>query len=182
VTARNSPLDVSPVSGFAPLVTTGARALVLGSLPSKMSLETGQYYGNPQNAFWRLMGELFDAGTRLPYAERVKRLSDSGVAVWDVLQSSVRPGSMDSAIDQSTAVANDFTSFFARRPNIQLVCFNGQKAAQMFERLVLPDIGNKSNTLRYQTLPSTSPAYAAMSFDEKFRHWSILKTETDACR
>ena len=182
MTARNSTLDVSRVSGFAPLVTTGARALVLGSLPSKMSLETGQYYGNPQNAFWRLMGELFDAGTRLPYAERVKRLSDSGVAVWDVLQSSVRPGSMDSAIDQSTAVANDFTSFFARRPNIQLVCFNGQKAAQMFERLVLPDIGNKSNTLRYQTLPSTSPAYAAMSFDEKLRHWSVLKTETDACR
>lgn len=152
--------------------------LVLGSLPSKMSLRTGQYYGNPQNAFWRVMGELFDAGAQLPYAVRTNRLSDSGIAVWDVLRSSVRPGSMDSAIDQSTAVANDFTSFFAQQPNIQLVCFNGQKAAQMFERLVVPEISEKSNSLRYQTLPSTSPAYAAMSFDEKLRRWSILKSES----
>ena len=181
MTARNTTPDFRSVSGFAPLVPADARILVLGSLPSKMSLQTGQYYGNPQNVFWRLMGELFDAGTRLPYAERAKRLADSGVAVWDVLQSSVRPGSMDSAIDQSTAVANDFSSFFAQRPNIRLVCFNGQKAAQMFERLVMPDIGNKFSTLRYKTLPSTSPAYAAMSFDEKLRHWSILKTETLDC-
>ena len=174
--------ELSSVSGFAPLVTVGARILVLGSLPSKLSLQTGQYYGNPQNAFWRLMGDIFDAGTELPYSERANRLSKSGVAVWDVLQSSVRPGSMDSAIDQSTAVANDFTSFFAQSPNIQLVCFNGQKAAQMFERLVVPDIGDQFESLRYQTLPSTSPAYAAMSFDEKLRHWSVLKTEIYAYR
>jgi len=112
------------------------------------------------------MGVLFAAGPELSYAERVARLAACGIAVWDVLQSSVRPGSMDSAIDQETAVANDFASFFSGQPDIQLVCFNGQKAAQLFARLVVPDLDSSCSRLRYQTLPST-----------KLKHWSILKNE-----
>ena len=163
--------------GFAPIAGSGATILVLGSLPSQMSLQKQQYYGNPRNNFWRLMGVLFAAGPELSYAERVARLAACGVAVWDVLQSSVRPGSMDSAIDQTTAVANDFASFFAGQPGIQLVCFNGQKAAQLFARLVATDLDSSCVRLRYQTLPSTSPAHAAMSFEKKLEHWSILKNE-----
>ncbi len=121
------------------------------------------------------MGVLFAAGPELSYVERVARLVERGVAVWDVLQSSVRPGSMDSAIDQTTAVANDFASFFAGQPDIQLVCFNGQKAAQIFARLVANDLDSSCSRLRYQTLPSTSPAHAAMRFEKKLEHWSILK-------
>jgi len=84
---------------------------------------------------------------------------------------------MDSAIDQETAVANDFASFFSGQPDIQMVCFNGQKAAQLFARLVVPDLDSSCSRLRYQTLPSTSPAHAAMSFEKKLKHWSILKNE-----
>ena len=124
------------------------------------------------------MGALFAAGPELTYAERAARLADCGVAVWDVLQSSVRPGSLDSAIDQKTAVANDFASFFAGHPDIRLVCFNGQKAAQLFARLVATDLDPLYGKLRYVTLPSTSPAHAAMSFGQKLEHWSILKNET----
>jgi hypoxanthine-DNA glycosylase len=82
---------------------------------------------------------------------------------------------MDSAIDQTTAVANDFASFFAGQPDIQLVCFNGQKAAQIFARLVANDLDSSCSRMRYQTLPSTSPAHAAMRFEKKLEHWSILK-------
>ena len=164
------------VSGFAPIASSGAKLLVLGSLPSQLSLQKQQYYGNPQNKFWQLMGELFAAGPALPYAERVDRLAACGVAVWDVLRSSVRPGSMDSAIEQSSAVANDFAVFFAQPPDIRLVCFNGQKAAQLFARMVAPGLDAPCKTLRYQTLPSTSPAYASMSFEKKLEHWSLLKT------
>ena len=128
------------------------------------------------------MGVLFAAGPELSYADRVARLAACGVAVWDVLQSSVRPGSMDSAIDQATAVANDFASFFAGQPGIQLVCFNGQKAAQLFARLVATDLYASCSDLHYQTLPSTSPAYASMSFEVKLEHWSILKNESLATR
>jgi hypoxanthine-DNA glycosylase len=165
-------------SGFAPMAPAGARSLVLGSLPSQLSLQKQQYYGNPRNIFWPLMGELFAAGPDLVYAERAARLAACGVAVWDVLQSSVRPGSMDSAIDQKTAVANDFVSFFAEQSDIQLVCFNGQKAAQLFARLVATDLDPLCRKLRYETLPSTSPAHAAMSFGQKLEHWSILRDRT----
>ncbi len=171
-------VHIRGVSGFAPIVSSGAKLLVLGSLPSQLSLQKQQYYGNPQNKFWQLMGELFAAGPELPYAERVDRLAACGVAVWDVLQSSVRPGSMDSAIEQSTAVANDFPTFFAQQPDIRVVCFNGQKAAQLFARLVAPGLDAHCKTLRFQTLPSTSPAHASMSFEEKLERWSILKNAT----
>ena len=164
--------------GFAPIARASAKSLVLGSLPSQMSLQNLQYYGNPRNNFWQLMGALFAAGPELAYAERAARLAACGVAVWDVLQSSVRPGSLDSAIDQKTAVANDFASFFAGHPDIRLVCFNGQKAAQLFARLVATDLDPLYGKLRYVTLPSTSPAHAAMSFGQKLEHWSILKNET----
>jgi len=166
------------VRGFAPIVGNGARALVLGSLPSQLSLQTQQYYGNPQNKFWPMMGVLFAAGPDLPYRARADRLIECGVAVWDVLYSSVRPGSMDSAIDQSSAVANDFTTLFAQQPDIRLVCFNGQKAAHLFARLVASSLDATCDRLRYKTLPSTSPAHASMSFDEKLEQWSFLKNES----
>ncbi len=169
---------MTDVRGFAPITGNGARLLVLGSLPSQLSLQTQQYYGNPQNKFWSIMGALFTAGPELPYGARADRLIECGVAVWDVLHSSVRPGSMDSAIDQSTAVANDFMTFFAQQPDISLVCFNGQKAAQLFSRLVASSLDATCDRLRYKTLPSTSPAHASMSFDEKLVQWSFLKNES----
>lgn len=160
--------------GFPPLLGPGARVLVLGTLPSRQSLLKHQYYGHPQNAFWRIMGELFGAGPERTYAERSIRLMGAGVAVWDVLASSVRPGSMDSSIDPATATPNDFRSLFATEPQIRLVCFNGQSAAKLFERLVAPTLEKGSNITEYRTLPSTSPAHAAMSFEQKLHRWEIV--------
>jgi len=120
------------------------------------------------------MGELFGAGPERAYAERSARLTEAGVAVWDVLASSVRPGSMDSSIDLATATPNDFRSLFAAEPQIHLVCFNGQSAAKLFDRLVAPTLENGSNTVEYRTLPSTSPAHAAMNFEQKLRRWRIV--------
>lgn len=134
-----------------------------------------QYYGHPRNAFWPIMGELFDAGPDVPYRERAQMLVDNGIAVWDVLAASVRPGSMDSAIDPGTATANDFVRLLDNQPLIHLVCFNGQTAARYFERLVAPAVENGSNTLQYQLLPSTSPAHASMSFTEKLDRWRIVR-------
>jgi hypoxanthine-DNA glycosylase len=173
-------MQVKSEQGFAPIVGSGAKLLILGSLPSQMSLKSQQYYGNPQNKFWSIMGALFAAGPELPYSMRVDRLIACNVAVWDVLQSSVRPGSLDAAIDVSTAVANDFASFFARQPGIRLVCFNGKKASQLFARLVEPELDDSYSALRFANLPSTSPAHAAMSIDEKLERWSILKDVTES--
>jgi hypoxanthine-DNA glycosylase len=168
-----------PTAGFPPIARADAKVLVLGTLPSRMSVELGQYYGHPQNAFWKIMGRLFGAHRELTYESRREILKASRVAVWDVLASSVRPGSMDADIDASTAVTNDFNRLFDEHREIELVCFNGRTAEKLFLRHVAPGLENRSNRLRYQALPSTSPAYASMSFDEKLRAW---RTVSDTIR
>lgn len=169
---------VTGTDGFPPLTTGVATCLVLGSLPSQLSLKHNEYYGNPQNSFWRLMGALFDAGPELTYADRTRRLEQCGVAVWDVLKYSIRPGSMDAAIDMRSAVANDFVEFFHLHEKIELVCFNGQKAARLYVKMVRPRLGDAAGHLQYRTLPSSSPAYAAMDFAAKLKYWSVLKTKS----
>ena len=162
-------------TSFDPIAAPDARVLILGSLPSQLSLQKREYYGNPQNVFWQVMGELFDAGPEMPYADRADTLKRCGIAVWDVLHSSVRPGSMDAAIDQSTATPNDFQMFFDGHPMLELLCFNGQKAAELYERLVAPQGIGTIDSLEYRTMPSTSPAYASMQYDEKVRQWSAIR-------
>jgi TDG/mug DNA glycosylase family protein len=159
--------------GFAPIAAFDAKILILGSLPSRLSLANSEYYGNPQNAFWRIMGELFDASPYLPYEQRKLQLTNNGIAVWDVLQSSVRPGSMDANIDEASSTANDFSAFFSLHCELDAVCFNGKAAAALYSRLVVPRLSANFDHISYATLPSTSPAYAAMSFAAKLERWSI---------
>ena len=104
-----------------------------------------------------------------PYDQRCLALVDYGIALWDVLAESVRPGSLDTNIRTDTAEANDFAGFFAEQNKIGLICFNGRKAAQMFQRFVVLEDG--AVPTRRATLPSTSPAYASMSYAEKLATW-----------
>ncbi len=161
-------------TGFPPIVGAGASVLVLGSLPSQKSLQASEYYAHPQNAFWRIMGRLLGTGPEDSYQQRTASLISNGIAVWDVLASSVRPGSMDSDIDISTARPNDFASFFEANTAIELVCFNGRKAAGMFEDLVLAEHAELCSGRQFETLPSSSPAYASMPFEEKLAKWTIV--------
>lgn len=154
----------APSRSFAPLARADARILILGSLPGQRSLAEKQYYAHPQNAFWRIMREL--AGADGDYANRCAALVKRRIALWDVLYESVRPGSMDADIRLETAQVNDFESFFRDHPGVCRVCFNGQKAAALFVRLV-----NAAGSREMITLPSTSPAYASMSFDGKLERW-----------
>ena len=162
-------------TGFVPIVGPGASTLVLGSLPSRKSLERQQYYGHPRNAFWHIMGDLFGAAPTLPYDERKNILIRNRIAVWDVLAASVRPGSLDASIDPATARANDFRAFLIEYPEVRRVCFNGRAAESLFRRLVAPTLEKGSNTLVLHTLPSTSPAYAAMRYEEKLARWQYIK-------
>lgn len=163
--------------GFEPVARADASTLILGSLPSQRSLETGEYFANPRNVFWRVMGALIGAGADNSYAERTERLIESGFAIWDVLESAHRPGSLDSAIDSETASPNDFACFFREHPDVRRVCFNGQKAAAMFERWVMTGIKRQAESVEFIVLPSTSPAHAAMTFEEKLEKWSIIVSD-----
>lgn len=162
---------------FAPIENPAATVLILGSMPGKASLAAGEYYAHPRNAFWAIMGELIGARPDLPYQARLKILRSSGIALWDVLGSCVRKSSLDSHIEADSAVPNDFKSFFLRHPNITRVFFNGAKAEQCFLKYVQPSLD--STTLQFQRLPSTSPANAGISYEQKLLAWrSVIRRDS----
>jgi hypoxanthine-DNA glycosylase len=158
---------MSVSEGFPPVARPDARILILGSLPGQRSIVEQQYYAHPQNAFWKIMGELF--GIAGDYDSRLCQLVANRIALWDVLHSSVRPGSMDADIRVDSATANDFATFFDQHAEIELIAFNGKKAEQLFARFV--DASIDANQIKRTSLPSTSPAYATMSFSAKLDAW-----------
>jgi hypoxanthine-DNA glycosylase len=153
------------LEGLPPIVDDGARMLILGNMPSVMSLAAQQYYGNPRNGFWRITGEIFCFHSTAAYDERVASLCRSGIAVWDVLRHCRRKGSLDSAVELDSMVANDFETFFDAHPAIDRVFFNGAAAEKNFGRLVTLERG-----LHYSRLPSTSPAQT-MRYEDKLAAW-----------
>lgn len=162
-------------NGFPPIADRKARVLILGSLPGQTSLRLQQYYGQPQNAFWKIMGRLFGAGPALPYGERTQRLIENRVALWDVCASASRPGSLDANIRHASVVPNAFAPFIASHPQIRLICFNGAKAAELYRRLVLPGLPATIADIRCEALPSTSPAHAGMPFEDKLARWAVVR-------
>lgn len=160
------------VHGFPPVEDSTASILILGSMPGKESLRAGQYYAHPRNAFWKIMGELVGAFPSLPYQSRIQILKSAGIALWDVLDSCQRHSSLDSDIVKATITANDCKSFFAAHPNITQVFFNGLMAEKFFRRHVLPLL--EPLTLHYQRLPSTSPAHASLSYEQKLQAWEVV--------
>lgn len=162
--------------GFAPIAAPDARVLILGSLPGQVSLAHRQYYAQPHNAFWRIMGALFDAGPEWPYEERAARLEARGVALWDVCRAAVRPGSLDSAIDLRSVLPNDFRTFFRTHGAITAVFTNGGTATRLYTRCVLPGLAEPARSLPLHPLPSTSPAHASLRFDQKLARWQVVAT------
>ena len=152
------------LQGFAPIAARNARILILGSMPGAMSLERAEYYAHPRNAFWDIVGALFEAGRDKPYATRAKILKANGIALWDVLDACVRPGSLDA--DIRDAEPNDFAAFFAEHRHVERIAFNGGAAAKLFRRHVEAPLD-----ISLIQLPSTSPAHAARSFKEKCAAW-----------
>jgi TDG/mug DNA glycosylase family protein len=156
--------------GFPPIENRRARILVLGSMPGEASLAAGQYYAYHHNQFWRITGAILGFEPAAPYARRKTALKKAGIALWDVLESCVRPGSLDSAIHGDSMRVNDFAAFLGAHPGIRRVCFNGQKAASAWRRHVAATLP-ATLQLEYRLLPSTSPAHAGMSYLSKLRVW-----------
>lgn len=154
-------------AGFPAVVDASTRVLILGSLPGEASLAARQYYGNPRNAFWRLMEGVLDTHlVPLAYDDRLAALLAHGVGLWDVIAQAERPGSLDAAIRDPAA--NDLAALVGTLPDLRLVAFNGGTAARLGGRL----IGGRVATL---ALPSSSPAHAARSFQQKAELWNGLR-------
>ena len=149
------------IHGYPPVADGHSRVLILGSMPSVRSLETGFYYGHKQNAFWRILSDTFSEPLPATVDEKISLLLRNRVALWDVIESCERDGSLDSAIRGATV--NDFQPFFESHPGIRAVLINGGTAYSLFPAR----LADKREILR---LPSTSPAYT-LPYDQKLATW-----------
>jgi hypoxanthine-DNA glycosylase len=117
------------------------------------------------------MTELLAGDLNCDYQQRCQMLIEHQIALWDVLQSCRRHSSLDADIEPASMISNQFVAFFAEHRQIETVFFNGATAEQSFKRQVLP---NLERELRLIKLPSTSPAHAAMSFEQKLQQWRVI--------
>jgi hypoxanthine-DNA glycosylase len=159
------------VSSFPPISGPDARILILGSMPGVASLSAQQYYAHPRNLFWPVIQALLGATGPLSYPEKRVLPIRHRIALWDVLECCVRPGSLDSAITEEKA--NDFGGFFKAHPHISHVYFNGRKAEGAFRKWVKTD-----RNLVFTTLPSTSPANASYDFERTLHAWRQIALPT----
>lgn len=152
-----------PLRGFPPVIDRRIETLILGSFPSEASLAAGQYYAHPRNQFWPIVGDLLDEPlATLPYAQRLARLLAHRVGLWDVLGACERAGSLDA--DIRAPQPNAFAPLLRRAPHLRRVLFNGQTAGRFAPRFAAAG-------LTVAVLPSTSPAHAGRSVEQKLALW-----------
>lgn len=158
---------MSYCEGFQPIIPTHPKIMILGTMPSVKSLEDAFYYAHPQNAFWGILSCVFSTHVS-SITDKKKLLFEQQILLWDVLQSCQRQGSLDSAIE--IPVANDFEKIFQQYPELKSVLFNGQAAYKLFKKQVVP-LQNLPENLEFHVLPSTSPANARLTFENKRFLW-----------
>ena len=141
-------------------------------------MKVAQYYAHPRNAFWPIAvatiqrsEPCFKRAHAINYEQRINLAVEYGLALWDVLSHCTRPGSLDSSIERASEVANPIAAWLESHPSVSRVCFNGKTAAAAFRRHLSaelePTLSNRK--IEFLTLPSTSPAMATLSLEEKNR-------------
>ncbi len=159
----------SCAAGLPQVRGTSTEVVILGSFPSCQSLRHKEYYGNPQNHFWKIIEALFQIDHHLPYGERTTRLTDHKVALWDVISTCCREGSADARI--RSPVFNDLRSFFGSCPSLRLIVLNGSTAGRYYTMMKM------TVPVPVVVLPSTSPANTRLSLNEKIKRWEIIRTQ-----
>lgn len=162
---------MSKINGLPPIIRQDARILILGSMPSVESLRTNQYYGNPRNHFWRIIYTIFTIDVEEDYSHRVAFIKEKRLALWDVIHSCERKGSLDSNIKNERP--NDIQGLFEKYNKIEAVFFNGTMARKTFFKY----FNQYSFPVTYYLLPSSSPIPGRniKALEEKIAAWSKIK-------
>lgn len=153
---------------FKPVIDRRSRVLVLGTMPGPMALAKQEYYGFPGNHFWPIVVRLFGGREPMTYPQKLRLLKKNRVALWDTIRSCERVGASDGRI--RCIVPNDIPGLIRRHPGIRVIFLNGRLAEKLYRKYAAARVG-----LPVVTLPSTSPAHAAMSFPRKLKAWRAVK-------
>jgi TDG/mug DNA glycosylase family protein len=178
---RERRMPSARVHSFPAVVGADTRILILGSMPGLASLAAQQYYAHPRNQFWSIMGALYGAGPELPYARRLQLLQQHGLGMWDVLHSCVRRGSLDTAIEPDSVIANELLPLL-RQGNVMRLCCNGATAYAALQRHLGQSLAREFPQLDIRRLPSTSPANASWSYARKLRAFRQALEQPPAAR
>lgn len=155
------------ISSFPPIIDTHSEILILGSVPGVKSLEKQQYYAHPQNKFWKIIFELLEEHFTDDYSARIEVLRKHHIALWDVIDSCERKGSLDSEIRNEEA--NRIGALLENYPNIRAIFCNGGKSYRNLQKIL-----GKDYKIPVSLLPSTSPLHT-VSFEKKLEEWRKIK-------
>ena len=155
------------ISSFPPIINKDSEILILGSIPGIRSLEMQQYYAHPQNKFWKIICEIFNEEFTTNYQQRIEILEKHHIALWDVIDTCERKGSLDSEIRNEEA--NKIEELLQNFPNIKAIFCNGQKSHKNLQKIL-----GKKFRMPIIVLPSTSPAHAGLSYFDKLKLWYII--------
>jgi len=160
--------------GLAPVISKASRVLILGSLPGDISLRLQQYYANPRNQFWGILGAVYGCTLQSSYEEKINFALERGLALWDVLKAADRKGSLDANITK--AIPNEFGELLSAYPNIGVIALNGRRAAADFRSIQRrdPDLFVARQCIE---LPSTSgvPGRNILPLREKINRWAAIR-------
>ena len=161
------------LQSFAPVIDSQSQVLVLGTMPGEASQRAQQYYAHPRNAFWPIMQAMFGIDSKALYVDRLASLLQHRIALWDVYAKCNRVGSLDSAICHKTAEINSIAQLLHFYPAIHTLVFNGKLAQQTFLKVEAKQI--EKDRVNLLAMPSTSPANAALNFQDKLSAWYVIK-------
>jgi hypoxanthine-DNA glycosylase len=161
-------MNNSRIYSFAPVIDKSVCYLILGTIPGKESLAHQQYYANKRNAFRKIISEIYHVPLDENYEKFLEAMLFNNVGLWDVVHSCERDGSLDSKIKNPKF--NDIEGLIEEHNRIHTILFNGLGAYKFFEKRYRDtDLLERVKTV---ALPSTSPAHARMTFEEKLTAWS----------
>lgn len=145
---------------FKPIIEKDAKVLILGSFPSLKSVEDNFYYAHPRNQFWKFFRDIFHVGLN-DDREKIEFCKNKKIALWDVVKSCERKNSSDTNL--KNVEVNDFNSLLKNYKEIEKIYFTGKTAEKFFKKEY------KDLTLFTMCLPSPSPAYMAMKYEDKLK-------------
>jgi len=151
---------------FEPIIDKNSKILILGSFPSIDSFKNSFYYGHKQNQFWKLLADIFEENIPKTIEEKIDFLKKHKIALWDIVKSCNRKGSLDNCL--KNIEVNDIEKLLKKYPNIKAVFFTGRKAQQLYKK----HFSHLNISTLY--LPSPSPAYKKLSYEEKLKEWIKL--------
>lgn len=156
---------------FKPLIDKKSKILILGSMPGVKSLEKQQYYAHPQNRFWKVMGNICNVLnlSEFDYDLKLRYLLENNIALWDIVKSCERKGSLDADIQNEKL--NNIRELLKKYKNIEIICLNGNKSYSVFEKC-FPDLLKEYSCYK---MPSTSPVNAKYSLKKLAEEWSMIK-------